>query len=393
MKHLIIENFGPLKKADIELGLTNLIIGLQSSGKSCVMLVACYCSWVEKRIALRQSASDFKTHGVFIKRLTEYYHIKGYVRKDTNISYETEFMQFSYNNSSGIFRHRWKNLHWRYKRPKVSYIPAERNILSLLSNWSSLKTSYTNILDFKEDFDTARSFMQKEENILGLGVTYEYNAQTLEDVIITKDGNRVFLTDSSSGIQSLIPQFVHLDYLSSGIYKAEDTNRERYYSEKQSVYYMLEALYMKILKNSKGESESSTQPETVNVEGRDFTFNKKELAEKFIKESHFLLFTDHSEVFLEEPECNLFPTTQYHLMDWIVQMINDKKHRNFFFIATHSPYILTHLIHENLKNFKLFIPQPYRDGQYVVKTASEADIQELFDNGSDAFFNLDVFQD
>ena len=98
-------------------------------------------------------------------------------------------------------------------------------------------------------------------------------------------------------------------------------------------------------------------------------------------------------LFLEEPECNLFPTTQYHLMDWIVRIIKDKNHRNFFFIATHSPYVLTHLIHEDLKDFKLFIPQVGEDGLYTVFTASESDIQEIFDNGSDAFFNIDVFQD
>ena len=47
MKHLVIRNLGPLKEADIELKRINVIIGSQSSGKSCVLKTACYCTWVE----------------------------------------------------------------------------------------------------------------------------------------------------------------------------------------------------------------------------------------------------------------------------------------------------------------------------------------------------------
>ena len=35
MKHIKIRNFGPLRNVDIDLSQINLIIGLQSSGKSC----------------------------------------------------------------------------------------------------------------------------------------------------------------------------------------------------------------------------------------------------------------------------------------------------------------------------------------------------------------------
>lgn len=48
MKHLIVKHIGPLDKIDIELKKVNVIIGPQSSGKSCVLKLACYCTWVEK---------------------------------------------------------------------------------------------------------------------------------------------------------------------------------------------------------------------------------------------------------------------------------------------------------------------------------------------------------
>lgn len=76
MKHLTIRNFGPLKDVDIDLGRINLIIGLQGSGKSCVMITACYCTWVEKRISLRQSAKEFEQGTSFLDTMTTYYRTK-----------------------------------------------------------------------------------------------------------------------------------------------------------------------------------------------------------------------------------------------------------------------------------------------------------------------------
>ena len=56
MKRVIIHNFGPIKDADISLKDVNVVIGEQSIGKSCVLKVACFCTWVEKRIEIEQNA-------------------------------------------------------------------------------------------------------------------------------------------------------------------------------------------------------------------------------------------------------------------------------------------------------------------------------------------------
>ena len=114
-------------------------------------------------------------------------------------------------------------------------------------------------------------------------------------------------------------------------------------------------------------------------------------ADAFKKEASQLLYTDHAEVFLEEPESNLFPPTQFQLMDWIVEMATDERHKNVFFIATHSPYVLSHLLQENLKDFSLFLTYPQKDGLCGVKAASDEDIQQIYDNGADAFFNFEPF--
>ena len=390
MKHLIIRNFGPVREADIEISRINLIIGMQSSGKSCVMMLACYCSWVEKRIALRQSPSDFEGGSAFLDMMTSYYHSKGYVHPDTYIEYETEYMRFSYDNSTKAFSHEWKNLHWRYKRPKVSYVPAERNMISLVSNWSRLEIGYDNILDFKEDWDRARKFMKREKDILGTGISYEYDDVSASDAIITPGGKKLDLANGSSGLQSLIPQFVLLDYLRRGIYSDKENDTDKTLAKKQLNKNLLSVLYQRTY-NKKTVGPDLNAARVVHMEGQDYVFNNAKAAEQFIKEAGYLLNTDHAEIFLEEPESNLFPPTQFQLMDWILEMAVEKKHKNLFFIDTHSPYILNHLLQENLKEFKLFLTYPAGDGSYSVKTASEEEIQQIYDNGSDAFFNFDAF--
>lgn len=390
MKTLKIRNFGPIREADIEMSRINLIIGMQSSGKSCVMMLACYCSWVEKRIALRQSPSDFEGGSAFLDMMTSYYHSKGYVHPDTYVEYETEYMRFCYDNSTKSFTHKWKNIYWRYKRPKVSYVPAERNMISLVSNWSRLEIGYDNILDFKEDWDRARKFMKREKDILGTGISYEYDDVSASDAIITPGGKKLDLANGSSGLQSLIPQFVLLDYLRRGIYSDKENDTDKTLAKKQLNKNLLSVLYQRNY-NKEYVGSNLNAVRVVHMEGQDYVFNNAKAAEQFIKEAGYLLNTDHAEIFLEEPESNLFPPTQFQLMDWILEMAQDKKHKNLFFIATHSPYILNHLLQENLTEFKLYLTYPSGDGSYNVKTASEEEIQQIYDNGSDAFFNFDAF--
>ena len=389
MKTLKIRNFGPINEADIEMSRINLIIGMQSSGKSCVMMISCFCSWVEKRIALRQSPSEFENGTAFLDLMTSYYHSKGYVHPDTYIAYETDFMKFSYDHSSKAFMYSKKGHYWSYRRPKVSYVPAERIMISLVSNWSRLEIGYDNILDFKEDWDTARKYMKNEQNILGTGISYEYDEVAALDSIITPSGKKLELTNSSSGIQSLIPQFVLLDYLQRGIYNDEKFDNDKTLAKKQLNKNLLSVLYERNY-NKKSIGSDLNAARVVHMEGQDYVFDNEKAAKRFIKEAGYLLKTDHAEIFLEEPESNLFPPTQFQLMDWILEMAKDKKHKNLFFIATHSPYILSHLLQENLKEFRLYLTYPADNGLYNVKMATDEEIQQIYDNGSDAFFNFDA---
>ncbi len=79
MKRITIREFGPIKEANIMLKDINIVIGEQSIGKSCVLKVSCFCTWVEKRLAIEQNAKRFEKNGVFIEELMNFHRLNGYV--------------------------------------------------------------------------------------------------------------------------------------------------------------------------------------------------------------------------------------------------------------------------------------------------------------------------
>ena len=223
MKRIIIRDFGPIMKADILLQDVNIIIGEQSIGKSCVLKVACFCTWVEKRIAIEQNAKRFEKNGVFLEELVNFHRLNEYVHDNTYIEYKSDFIKFSYDNENG-FSYEWNEKRWDYKRPKVSYVPAERNLVAVIPNWFEVKSVAENIQDFMADWSDARKSVADDESILNLDVAYHYDESSDTDYVKMKDGRILPFTNVSSGLQSLIPLYVHLANISSKKYREREDN-------------------------------------------------------------------------------------------------------------------------------------------------------------------------
>ena len=383
MKRLLIKNFGPIKEANLTLGQVNIITGMQSSGKSCVLKTACYCSWVEKRLELTQKVNGFGKDSAFIDIMADYYKMAGYIQDNTYIEYETRHLKFSYDHSSKKFKNTWKSKRWEYKRPKVSYIPADRNLVAAIPGWSSLSMD-GNMIEFMSDWDKARRFVKKEENFLDLGMSYSYDSQSNSDRIQLENGKPLMLRESSSGVQSLLPMYVHLDYLVNGQYK--DRNGKISYDQKEERKNLLSTIYNKF--KSKEEGAHS---ETVTIEGYDYNFVSKEEANRFKSMYYNYINVDHSEIFLEEPEDNLFPPTQCKFVNWLLDTIGG--HNDMLFIATHSPYVLNQLIKVSPEGMNVLFTYPSNDAErsYCVRQLSEEEIHEIYDNGVDMFFNFELY--
>ena len=389
MKRIIIRDFGPIMKADILLQDVNIIIGEQSIGKSCVLKVACFCTWVEKRIAIEQNAKRFEKNGVFLEELVNFHRLNGYVHDNTYIGYESDFIKFSYDSENG-FSYEWKEKRWDYKRPKVSYIPAERNLVAVIPNWFEVKSVAENIQDFMADWSDARKSIEKDKDILNLDVAYHYDKGSDMDYVKMKDGRILPFTNVSSGLQSLIPLYVHLVNITSKKYREREDNSVKHKSEIDNLVDLLVDFYAKnlgeaLIKNPKyGTINQETGLE------KEYIPNP-EMREWLIERLFNISKIHHCEVFLEEPEENLFPPTQQILMKSLLRFVNLEK-GNTLFISTHSPYILDILLERETYDFGLFYIQSTENGS-VVKTATEADVQDMFEGGVDAFFNIERLGD
>lgn len=382
MRRLSIRNFGPLKSADIQIDRLNVIVGPQSSGKSSVLKVAAYFSWLEKRIELTQNLKEASWSNLE-EHLLKFYHLTGYVSINTVLEYETNCVKIECRNR--VMTAQWKDGQWAYKRSKIAYIPAERNLVSVIANWQKVQAA-DNILEFMTEWDIARKSRVRALKILNLGVHYNYDEGSNRNRVVLDSGVDLDLASASSGLQSLIPLYVNLNYLNGGQYR-ERYKMENYLSKSENSK-LFELLVEKYVRH---ELPAKIENEMLKRAGHS---RKDETAEETIKQSRFYSnFTDvkNSQVYLEEPEDNLFPPEQVVLTEWLIDMGKDRFRKNVMFIATHSPYIVNCFLERETKDFNLLITAPAGNGKSVVKTISEEDIQKIYDSGSDVFFNFEAF--
>lgn len=98
---------------------------------------------------------------------------------------------------------------------------------------------------------------------------------------------------------------------------------------------------------------------------------------------------ENSILLFEEPEAHCFPPYVAH----ITQEIIDSE-SNQFFIATHSPYVLTTCLEResSRKDLAIFIAD-FKDGQTVIKRLTDDELNDVYEYGLDLFFNSELFTD
>jgi AAA15 family ATPase/GTPase len=85
---------------------------------------------------------------------------------------------------------------------------------------------------------------------------------------------------------------------------------------------------------------------------------------------------------LEEPEVHSFPPFVSYLGDEIIKSTNQ------FFLTTHSPYLLNHLIEKAPKGETSVFVCDHENYQTTVKRLSDEELSELLNYGVDIFFNI-----
>lgn len=321
MSRIKIKNFGPIKEGYqeddgwLEVKKVTVFIGNQGSGKSTVAKLISTFTWMEKALVRGDvKAKDFEIYNRFRKKHCAYQNIHNYFQPNTFIEFRGTSYSFKY--QSGNFKV-IPNKSSKYLIPKVMYVPAERNFVSAVAQPEKLKYLPQTLYTFLEEFERSKSELKESVSlpINSLSFIYE-NKKGLSKLI--GDGYEVILSEASSGLQSLVPLFLVTKNLAEGIDKEGDfTKNKLSLEEKQKIREQL----IKILLDKKLNAELKDSAIAIlsSVTKNDCFFNV-----------------------VEEPEQNLFPTSQRAILNSLLEF-NNKNRGNKLIMTTHSPYIINYL--------------------------------------------------
>lgn len=333
MIKIIIKHIGPLTSVELDLNKVNIIMGPQSSGKSTIAKIVSYCQWVEKRFVL-----DGSFNYSFIERFMEFHRISSsYFNENSLIEYKSNSVYIKYLGRNYKPTIKIINKSERFINSKNIYIPAERNFVSTIPNLGKYKETNDNIMNFLYDWYEAKREYPKSKKlpILNLDISYYYIKKTDTDQLILKNNKNkeLALQNASSGLQSVIPMLLLVDYLSSKIYASKSFDEKKEFSNFISNYFS------KKLENEQNENEFVDHDEDEENISLKFDISKNEInkiAELFINRSKY----HYSQFIIEEPEQNLFPKAQRDLIYNLINRINSKQYDHKLLITTHSPFIL-----------------------------------------------------
>ena len=332
MQHLIIRNIGPIEAVELELNKINIFMGPQSSGKSTIAKIISYCLWIEKNVCLLRKYKDIEDN--FKQRLEEFHHLDDYINQDSYIRYESVYVCITYKPkeyNSCIIEEKERIRSFDYKRAKVIYIPAERNLIAV-PGWTSFNLPNDNLKSYTIDWGFTRRLFTKESplQIKHLNVNYYFDDKNTKD-FIQNDGVETLLTSSSSGIQTSTPLYLLQKVFCQYNKELAKNNSFEDASTLETVFQFFR------LRTTVREDVTPPESEYFWYKGK-YCIVKPGMKDKVIKVLDNYTEIQRVQSVIEEPELNLFPETQQKL---IYELISDATNsENQITITTHSPYIL-----------------------------------------------------
>jgi hypothetical protein len=272
-------------------------------------------TWIEKAInrgdvtILDLTKSDFFD-------FFEYQRIHHYLKEDSEIEYVGEKLSITYSKNIAHPEIKWNK--GNYLVPKIMYVPAERNFLSVVKNAYGLKNLPDTLYTFAEELRKGQIALNDKLLDLPIGrVQFKYKKEN-ETSYLIGENFELDLTESSSGYQSLVPLYLVSKFLSDELQTGKTSLREQLNVE-QSVRRTNEI--NKIIYDSE-----------LTPDEKDIEYTKIEA--KYLNTCFINI--------VEEPEQNLFPSSQRKVLNCLVGF-NNKKEGNKLIITTHSPYLINYL--------------------------------------------------
>ena len=319
MSKIKIKNFGPIREGYgndwIDISKLTVFIGNQGSGKSTVAKLISTFTWLEKSLYKQTSKkSEVTRKSKFENFYCEYQNLRNYFKNNTEIEFEGTVFKFIYKKGRLTIEDIKGQ---KYLVPKVMYVPAERNFLSAVSQPEKLKYLPKTLYTFLEEFERSKRELSGSLNLPINNLRYTYDKKKGESKIIGQDYD-LPLYEASSGIQSSIPLYLVSKNLSEEIDRIGDNSvAKESFEETQTLRLRI----LNILTNDKLTDETRTQA--------------IELLSSVTKNDCFVNI-------VEEPEQNLFPTSQWEILKELLKFTNANE-GNKLILTSHSPYLINYI--------------------------------------------------
>lgn len=311
-----IINFGPVKDAKLtDIQKFTIIVGSSGSGKSTIMKILSLFRWLFKmlniRMYLHEAGFKRSPFRIDIKNCLRDDGLYDYLKKDTFIEYKNDDVILTITGKNAQFKQVSKVSPSNLCLEKVSFITEKRNMIpDLLANRMKEKDAPFYTSQLLEEFKKA-SAITKQLYLSGVDVNlFSQKVNGIEQWFI-KEGKKqdddfnIHLEDTSSGIQSLAPLNMLIDYYVNHFDLVKSFNNA----------------VLKYLADNDG-----------------YKFFKPITDIGDIKRKHI-------DVHIEEPEICLYPDNQLHLINYIVKSLHHSNN-NYdisLIFTTHSPYLLNQL--------------------------------------------------
>lgn len=328
MSRIRIKNFGPIKEGIldndgwIDIKKVTVFLGNQGSGKSTIAKAISTMMWIEK--ALIRGDIEMPQSLAAISKIFSYQNLQNYFKEDfsngesTVIEYQGDAFNIAYkNDNSGNFL-TTQSFGTSYVLPKIMYVPAERNFFSVVEDAFDVKGLPSPLFTFGEEYKIAQHELQDENIDLPIN-NYQYSYDKRSGIsFILGDDYKLNLTEASSGLQSLVPLYLVSNSLAKHAIQMNQIN-----SGVVTVNQMIR-IHKEVNRINKKTNLSNDE-------------KVKKIDEVYAR------FTNKAFInIVEEPEQNLFPSSQRHILNSLLEFSNMNKD-NKLIMTTHSPYILNYL--------------------------------------------------
>lgn len=297
-ERLILKNFGPIQKLDIEIKPLMVFIGESGSGKSAILKLMSLLRWVHKQNNLQtfNKNKEYKSiDSLFFENLSVS-EIKEFITDKTRIEFSLDNTKYklSANGKFTFKKIKTENLTF----DKVIFLTENRGILPYVKdNKFSLSISSSFPYYFQDTYD---NFNEANENRINKDFKIEstslvlFNKESNKNELFIKDEKgkkfNIKLENSSSGTKTALPIELIVDYYTQ--------------------YFNFEKVLGRVVTEKYNNSKNLS-------------------------------------IFIEEPELSLFPAAQRRLINRLIKdCFVDNKQKDCITrlaFATHSPYIVNHL--------------------------------------------------